>query len=97
MPPVRSWRLRSGSRRTVLGLPRAERRDARPTTYDDIPRRALRKNDTLAEYQNPQHEPGGDRRLLVIFLVSFAVMLLSQPLLKRFFPTPAAPQKLAQA
>jgi len=51
----------------------------------------------LAEYQNPQHEPGGDRRLLVIFLVSFAVMLLSQPLLKRFFPTPPAPQKLAQA
>jgi len=51
----------------------------------------------LAEYQNPQHEPGGDKRLLVIFLVSFAVMLLSQPLLKRFFPTPPAPQKLTQA
>jgi YidC/Oxa1 family membrane protein insertase len=46
----------------------------------------------LAEYQNPQHEPGSERRLLLIFLVTFVVMLLFQPLLKKYFPAPAAPQ-----
>jgi len=47
----------------------------------------------LADYQNPQHEPGGEKRLLLIFLVSFVVMLLAQPLLKRYFPTPPPPQQ----
>ena len=49
----------------------------------------------MAEYQNPQHEPGSERRLLLIFLVTFVVMLLAQPLLKKYFPTPPAPQKQA--
>jgi YidC/Oxa1 family membrane protein insertase len=47
----------------------------------------------LAEYQNPQHEPGSERRLLLIFLVTFVVMLLFQPLLKKYLPTSAAPEK----
>ncbi len=46
----------------------------------------------MAEYKNPQQEPGSDKRLLLIFLVTFVVMLLAQPLLKKYFPTPAAPQ-----
>jgi YidC/Oxa1 family membrane protein insertase len=46
----------------------------------------------LAEYKNPQQEPGSEKRLLLIFLVTFVVMLLAQPLLKKYFPTPAAPQ-----
>jgi len=50
----------------------------------------------LAEYQNPQHEPGSEKRLLVIFLISFVFMLLAQPLLKRYFPTSPPPQKGAQ-
>jgi YidC/Oxa1 family membrane protein insertase len=50
----------------------------------------------LAEYQNPHNEPGSDKRLLLIFLVSFVFMLLAQPLLKKYFPTPPAPQKVAQ-
>jgi YidC/Oxa1 family membrane protein insertase len=50
----------------------------------------------LAEYQNPQSEPGSDKRLLLIFLVSFVFMLLAQPLLKKYFPTPPPPQKVAQ-
>ena len=50
----------------------------------------------MAEYQNPQNEPGSDKRLLLIFLVSFVFMLLAQPLLKKYFPTPPAPQKVAQ-
>ena len=47
----------------------------------------------MAEYQNPQHEPGNDRRLLLIFFVTFIVMLAIQPLLKKYLPTPAAPQQ----
>lgn len=49
----------------------------------------------MAEYRNPQHEPGGgtDKRLLLIFIATFAVMLLAQPLFKKYFPTPPAPQQ----
>ena len=47
----------------------------------------------MAEYQNPQHEPGSEKRLLLIFLVTFVVMLAFQPLLKKFLPTPPAPQQ----
>jgi YidC/Oxa1 family membrane protein insertase len=51
----------------------------------------------LAEYQNPQHEPGNERRLLLIFLVTFTLMLAFEPLLKKYFPQPpAAPSKTAQ-
>ena len=49
----------------------------------------------MAEYQNPQHEPGSERRLLLIFLVTFVVMILAQPLLKKYLPTPPPPQKEA--
>jgi YidC/Oxa1 family membrane protein insertase len=49
----------------------------------------------LAEYRNPQTEPGSEKRLLLIFLISFVFMLLAQPLLKKYFPTPP-PQKTAQ-
>jgi YidC/Oxa1 family membrane protein insertase len=47
----------------------------------------------LAEYQNPQHEPGSEKRLLLIFVVTFVIMLAFQPLLKRFLPTPPPPQQ----
>jgi YidC/Oxa1 family membrane protein insertase len=50
----------------------------------------------LAEYRNPQTEPGSEKRLLLIFLISFVFMLLAQPLLKKYFPTPPPPQKTAQ-
>lgn len=46
----------------------------------------------MAEYQNPQHEPGSEKRLLLIFLVTFVIILAFQPLLKRFLPTPPPPQ-----
>ncbi|HKI27720.1 MAG TPA: membrane protein insertase YidC [Candidatus Sulfotelmatobacter sp.] len=46
----------------------------------------------MAEYQNPQHEPGSERRLLLIFLVTFVIMLAFQPLLKKYFPQPPAQQ-----
>jgi YidC/Oxa1 family membrane protein insertase len=44
----------------------------------------------LAEYQNPQHEPGSERRLLLIFLVTFIVMVAAPPLLKKYLPQPPA-------
>ena len=50
----------------------------------------------MAEYRNPQNEPGSEKRLLLIFLISFVFMLLAQPLLKKYFPTPPPPQKIAQ-
>jgi len=50
----------------------------------------------LAEYHNPQQEPGGERRLLLIFLVTFIVILAFQPFLKKFFPQPPAPQQQTQ-
>jgi YidC/Oxa1 family membrane protein insertase len=45
----------------------------------------------LAEYHNPQQEPGGERRMLLIFLVTFIVILTFQPLFKKYFPQPPAP------
>jgi YidC/Oxa1 family membrane protein insertase len=32
----------------------------------------------LAEYQNPQQEPGGDRRMLMVFAVTFALIIIAQ-------------------
>jgi YidC/Oxa1 family membrane protein insertase len=50
----------------------------------------------LAEYQNPQQEPGGERRLLLVFLVTFVAMLAFQPLLKKYFPQAPAPTQQTQ-
>jgi YidC/Oxa1 family membrane protein insertase len=51
----------------------------------------------LAEYQNPSQEPGGERRLLLIFLVTFILILAMQPLLKKYFPQPAVPSQTQQS
>ena len=45
----------------------------------------------MAEYKNPQQEPGAERRLLLVFVLTFVVLMIFQPLLKKFFPQPAAP------
>jgi YidC/Oxa1 family membrane protein insertase len=50
----------------------------------------------LAEYSNPQQEPGGERRLLLVFLVTFVAMLAFQPLLKKYFPQPPTPAQQSQ-
>jgi len=50
----------------------------------------------LAEYHNPQQEPGSDRRLLLIFLVTFVLMLAFEPLLKKYFPQPQPPHEQNQ-
>jgi len=47
----------------------------------------------LPDFQNPQQEPGAERRLLLIFLLTFVVLIIFQPLLKRYFPQPAPAEK----
>lgn len=47
----------------------------------------------MAEYHNPQQEPGSERRLLLIFLVTFALMLVLEPLYKKYFPQPPSTQQ----
>jgi len=46
----------------------------------------------LAEYQNPQHEPGNEKRLLLIFAVTFFLILVFTQVQKRFFPAPPPPK-----
>jgi YidC/Oxa1 family membrane protein insertase len=47
----------------------------------------------LADFQNPQQEPGAERRLLLVFLLTFVVLIVFQPLLKKYMPQPpASPQ-----
>ncbi len=50
----------------------------------------------MVEYKNPQQEPGGEKRLLLIFLVTFIAMLAAQPLLKKYFPQPVVPTQQTQ-
>jgi YidC/Oxa1 family membrane protein insertase len=54
----------------------------------------------LAEFKNPQQEPGMDRKLLLVFALTFLVMMLFQPLMKKYGPQPPAkpenPQPAAQ-
>jgi YidC/Oxa1 family membrane protein insertase len=42
----------------------------------------------LPEYKNPQQEPGTERRLLLVFALTFLVIVLFQPILKKFGPQP---------
>jgi YidC/Oxa1 family membrane protein insertase len=51
----------------------------------------------LPEFKNPQQEPGTEKRLLLVFLLTFVVLIIFQPLLKKYMPQPPAapPQKQA--
>jgi YidC/Oxa1 family membrane protein insertase len=44
----------------------------------------------LAEFNSPQQEPGMERKLLLVFALTFLVIMLSQPLLKKYGPQPPA-------
>jgi len=50
----------------------------------------------LPDIQNPQHEPGSEKRLMLVFVLTFVVMLAFQPLLKKYMPQPAAPAQQSQ-
>jgi len=51
----------------------------------------------LADFQNPQQEPGSEKRLVLVFILTFLVILAFQPLLKKYGPQPTAPQSANQA
>jgi YidC/Oxa1 family membrane protein insertase len=51
----------------------------------------------LAEFQNPQQEPGMERRLLLVFALTFLVIVLFQPILKKYFPQATAPATAPQS
>jgi YidC/Oxa1 family membrane protein insertase len=51
----------------------------------------------LAEFNNPQQEPGMERKLLVVFALTFLVIMLFQPLLKKYGPQPPAKPENSQA
>ncbi len=45
----------------------------------------------MSEFKNPQQDPGLERRLLLVFALTFLIILAVQPILKRF--APAAPEE----
>jgi YidC/Oxa1 family membrane protein insertase len=46
----------------------------------------------LADFKNPQQEPGAERRLLLVFVLTFVVLIIFQPLLKKYLPQQPAAQ-----
>ena len=50
----------------------------------------------MPDIQNPNQEPGTERRLLLVFALTFLVIIAFQPLLKKYGPQPAAPAPQAQ-
>jgi YidC/Oxa1 family membrane protein insertase len=50
----------------------------------------------LAEFKNPQQEPGMDRKLLIVFALTFLVLIFFRPLLNKYAPQPPAKTESAQ-
>ncbi|GAC1436756.1 MAG: membrane protein insertase YidC [Terriglobales bacterium] len=50
----------------------------------------------MPNYQNPQQEPGMERRLLIVFALTFLVIVAFQPLLKKYLPQPPTPPAQTQ-
>jgi YidC/Oxa1 family membrane protein insertase len=50
----------------------------------------------LPDFQNPQQEPGTERRLLLVFALTFLIILASQPLLKKYGPKSPEPAPQTQ-
>jgi YidC/Oxa1 family membrane protein insertase len=46
----------------------------------------------LAEFKNPQQEPGAERRLLLVLVLTFLGFIAFQAFLKKYAPQPPAPQ-----
>jgi len=51
----------------------------------------------MAEFHNPQQEPGMERKLLLVFALTFLVIILFQPILKKYLPQPPARPESPQA
>jgi YidC/Oxa1 family membrane protein insertase len=50
----------------------------------------------LADFKNPQQEPGAERRLLLVLAVTFLAFIAFQALLKKYGPQTPAPQTQTQ-
>ena len=46
----------------------------------------------MAEYHNPQQEPGTERRLLLVFALTFLAIMLFQTVFKKYLPQPPEPK-----
>ena len=42
----------------------------------------------MPDFPNPQHDPGMERRLLLVFALTFLVIVLFQPILRKYLPEP---------
>ena len=51
----------------------------------------------MADFQNPQQEPGSERRLLLVLVLTFLGFIAFQGLLKKYAPPPPASQTQKQA
>jgi YidC/Oxa1 family membrane protein insertase len=51
----------------------------------------------LADFPNPQQDPGMERRLLLVFALTFLVIIAFQPLLKKYFPQAVPPPAKTQS
>ena len=50
----------------------------------------------MPDFKNPQQEPGAEKRLLLVFVLTFVVLIVFQPLLKKYMPQAPAPQQQNQ-
>jgi YidC/Oxa1 family membrane protein insertase len=50
----------------------------------------------MAEFQNPNQEPGMERRLLLVFGLTFLLLIFLQPMLMKYFKKSSAPESQAQ-
>jgi YidC/Oxa1 family membrane protein insertase len=51
----------------------------------------------LPDFQTPPNEPGNEKRLLLVFALTFLVIIVTQPLLKKYFPQPVTPPAQSQS
>ena len=51
----------------------------------------------MAEYQNPQQEPGSERRLLLIFVLTAVALFVFQTFIKKPLPAPPTQKEAVQA
>ncbi|HMH01496.1 MAG TPA: membrane protein insertase YidC, partial [Terriglobales bacterium] len=50
----------------------------------------------MPDFPNPQHEPGMERRLLLVFALTFLVIIAFQPLLRKYLPQAPPPPAKAE-
>ena len=50
----------------------------------------------MPDFQNPHQEPGSERRLLLVFVLTAVALFAFQLLSKKYFPQPSAPQQQTQ-